>query len=198
MKLNVRQMILTALFAALTAIGAFIKIPLGPVPFTLQFLFSAYAGTLLGAKLGLYSQLLYVGIGLLGIPIFTQGGGISYVFQPTFGYLLGFILSAYLIGKFTEKQEDVTFSRILVACFSGLTVIYLLGTSYLYVIVNYYLGKTMAFTQAVSTGFLPFIIPDLMHSMIIAYTSTKIIPILRREGFIRQPEVLIAELENDS
>ena len=77
MKLTIRQMIFVALFAALTAIGGFIRIPLGPVPFTLQFLFSAYAGVLLGARLGLYSQILYVGIGLLGIPIFTRGGGIS-------------------------------------------------------------------------------------------------------------------------
>lgn len=184
MKLTIRQMIFTALFAALTAIGAFIKIPIGPVPFTLQFLFAAYAGTLLGARLGFYSQILYVGIGLLGIPIFTRGGGITYIFQPTFGYLLGFILSTYLIGKLTEKLNELTFNRMFLAVVSGLLIVYLMGVSYLYLIVNYYLGKVMTFTQALTTGFFFFIVPDLIHSIIVAYTSTKIIPIFRRERLI--------------
>ena len=71
MKLNVKEMILAALFAALTAVGAFIEIPLGPVSFTLQILFTALAGIMLGAKLGALSQIVYVVIGLLGLPIFS-------------------------------------------------------------------------------------------------------------------------------
>jgi biotin transport system substrate-specific component len=67
-----------ALFAALTAIGAFIKIPLPYVPFTLQVLFVFFAGSLLGSERGMQSQLVYVGIGLAGFPVFTQGGGIGY------------------------------------------------------------------------------------------------------------------------
>ena len=72
MRLKTKDMILIALFAALTAIGAFIKIPTPLVPFTLQYLFCAYSGILLGAKHGLYSQLLYLGVGLMGFPVFTQ------------------------------------------------------------------------------------------------------------------------------
>lgn len=85
-----RTITLCGLFAALTAIGAFIKIPLPPplVPFTLQFLFCALAGVLLGSKVGALSQLIYVLVGLVGIPVFTEGSGLHYVVKPTFGYLI--------------------------------------------------------------------------------------------------------------
>ena len=65
------MMLLSALFAALTAVGAFIRLPAGPTSITLQFFFSALAGILLGVKWGAVSQLLYVGLGLLGLPVFT-------------------------------------------------------------------------------------------------------------------------------
>ncbi|KXG78641.1 biotin transporter BioY [Thermotalea metallivorans] len=187
MKLKTRDMILIALFAALTAIGAFIKIynPFNPlVPFTLQFLFCAFAGTLLGARLGLYSQLLYVGIGLMGVPVFTKGGGPSYVFQPTFGYLLGFIFCAWIIGKFTENLKEVKFMKVFLPVVAGLMVIYGIGVPYLYLIVNQYLGKSMSFGAALAAGFTPYILPDLCLSALIAFTSVKVIPSLRRAGYV--------------
>ncbi|MCE5287176.1 MAG: biotin transporter BioY [Pelosinus sp.] len=185
MNLTLREMILVALFAALTAIGAFIQIPTPIVPYTLQFLFCAYSGILLGAKKGLYSQLLYVGIGLLGIPIFVNGGGPTYVLQPTFGFLLGFILCAYVIGKATEKfQASLSFAKLLSSILLGLFIVYLFGVSYLYAIVNLYLHKEMAIMQAIAVGFTPYILPDIILSIIIAYTATRIIPILRRRGLV--------------
>lgn len=186
MKPTLREMILIALFAALTAIGAFIKIPTPLVPYTLQFLFCAYAGVLLGAKNGLYSQALYVGLGLIGIPVFVSGGGPSYVLQPTFGYLIGFIFCAFAIGKSTEIfKENLTFSKLLGAVLFGLFLIYLFGVSYLYAIVNLYLHKEMAIMKAIAVGFTPYIIPDIILSVIIAYTGTRILPILRHRGLIR-------------
>jgi len=87
-KLSTKDIAQIALFAALTAVGAFIRVPLPIVPFTLQTFFVALSGALLGARRGMLAQLLYVAIGLLGVPIFTKGGGIGYVFQPSFGYLV--------------------------------------------------------------------------------------------------------------
>lgn len=72
-----------ALFAALTAVGAFIRIPLGYSSITLQTFFTAMAGCVLGPWYGALSQLVYVALGLVGLPIFTQGGGIGYLMQPT-------------------------------------------------------------------------------------------------------------------
>ena len=86
--IKTRDLIYCALFAALTAIGAFLHFQLFQATITLQFFFTAMAGLLLGAKLGALSQLLYVALGLVGVPIFAAGGGFGYIFNPTFGFLL--------------------------------------------------------------------------------------------------------------
>lgn len=184
MKIKTRDMILIPMFAALTAIGAFIKIPIPMVPFTLQYLFCAYSGVFLGAKFGLYSQLLYVIIGLIGIPIFANGGGPTYIFQPTFGYLLGFILCSYVIGRLTEKLKDITFMKILRPVLLGLFWVYVIGVSYLYMIINIYLGKAMTVKSAIAVGFAPYIVSDLILSVIIAYSAVRVIPILRKTTLI--------------
>ena len=84
-KISTKEMILCALFAALIAIGAFIKVPLPYVPFTMQLMFTTLAGILLGSRLGAMSTGIYIAIGLIGIPVFTKGGGIGYIFQPVQG-----------------------------------------------------------------------------------------------------------------
>ena len=178
------KMVLTALFASLTAVGAFIRIPLPFVPFTLQFLFCAYAGVFLGSKLGLYSQLLYVGIGLAGVPIFTQGGGPGYIFQPTFGYLIGFIFCAYIIGRFTENLNDISFVKIFFPVILGLMVVYAVGVPYLYFISNIYLGETLTVFQAIAAGFLPHILPDIFLSIIVVLTAVRVVPVIKRNGYI--------------
>ena len=101
---NAKNMALCGVFTALIAIGAFIRIPVPVVPFTLQYLFTMLAGLLLGAKLGAAAVALYVGMGLIGFPIFTQGGGFGYVFNPSFGYLVGFIVGAYATGKIAHTE----------------------------------------------------------------------------------------------
>ena len=93
---DTRDMVLFALFTALIAIGAFIRIPVPFCPFTLQLLFTTLAGLLLGSRRGAASVAVYVLLGLVGLPVFTSGGGPSYIFQPTFGYLIGFIGGAWL------------------------------------------------------------------------------------------------------
>ena len=183
MKLTLREMILISIFAALTAIGAFIKIPTPLVPFTFQFLFCAYSGIFLGARNGLYSQLLYVAIGLIGIPIFASGGGPTYILQPTFGYLLGFITCAYVIGHFSQKLAKITFVKILSVTLLGLCFVYLFGVAYLYLIINFYLQKQMAISTAITVGFVPYITADLILSILIALTAVRIVPILKRNGY---------------
>ena len=93
-KLDVQQLVLCATFTALIAIGAFIRIPVPLIPFTLQLFFVTMAGFLLGPKTGTVSAGLYLGLGLVGLPIFAEGGGPTYVLKPTFGYIIGFVLAA--------------------------------------------------------------------------------------------------------
>lgn len=183
MKIKTRDMIIIAMFTALTAIGGFLKIPTQPVPFTLQFLFCAYAGLLLGSKYGFLSQLLYIVIGLAGVPIFAKGGGVSYVFQPTFGYLIGFMLCAYLVGKLTEKMKEVTFIKVFAFSFIGLNLVYLVGIPYLYTMINRVAETPITFMTAIKLGYIPFILQDLIKCILIALTSVRIIPHLRKNGY---------------
>ena len=100
LNINTRNklIILVSAFAALTAVGAYLKIPLPHIPITLQTFFVIMSGNLLGLKFGTLSQFLYLIVGLLGIPVFANGGGPGYIFQPTFGYLLGYPFCALAIG----------------------------------------------------------------------------------------------------
>lgn len=133
------MLVLTALFAALTAIGAFFKIPFALAAISLQFLFTAMAGILLGAGYGALSQGVYVLIGLVGVPIFALGGGFSYVLQPTFGFLLGLIPSAFVIGKLAKRP--LTFWGTALAMLAGLAVLYAIGVPYMALIAKRISGQ---------------------------------------------------------
>ena len=88
--MKTRRLIYISIFAILTAVGARIAVPLPLVPFTLQTMFCMLAGLLLGPKYGAASQAFYMFMGLLGVPVFTGGGGLSSIFMPSFGYVIGF------------------------------------------------------------------------------------------------------------
>lgn len=132
-----KEMCLCALFTALISAGAFIKIPTPLLPVTLQTLFVSLAGILLGGKKGSLSVGVYVLLGLMGLPVFTEGGGLSYILKPTFGYLLGFILGAFITGKIAEKESS--FKNYLFSSFAGMFVIYIVGIAYYFLISRFYL-----------------------------------------------------------
>ena len=104
-KITTKDMIMCALFTALIAVGAFIKVPVPVVPFTLQFLFTMLAGLIMGGRLGAISVGLYAVLGLVGLPIFAEGGGIWYVLKPSFGYIIGFALGSLVTGLMAEKPD---------------------------------------------------------------------------------------------
>ncbi len=158
--MKTRTLILTALFAALTAVGAFLKIPFPLAAITLQFFFTAMAGTLLGKKYGALSQAVYVLLGLVGVPIFALGGGFSYIFQPTFGFLLGLIPAAWVIGSIAKRP--LTFWRSAAAMLAGLAVLYAIGVPYMALIANGYLGKGLTFWQVLKNGMLIYLPGDLL------------------------------------
>lgn len=176
--LPLRNMILCALFTALIAIGAFIKIPVPEVPFTMQFLFANLAGLLLHRRWGAGAALLYVLLGLIGLPIFTKGGGLGYVFQPSFGYLMGFIVGAWLCGFIVERSKAPGFKTFLLAGVANLAVVYTLGVVYLYFIKNVYMGAPMPLSVAVIYGALIFMPGDLFWTLVSAYLGKRLHPVL--------------------
>lgn len=155
-----------SLFASLTAIGAFIKIPLPYVPFTLQVLFVFLSGALLGSKRGMQSQLVYVAIGLAGVPVFTQGGGIGYVLQPTFGYLIGFIAGAFVVGWIAERITNPKTYQFVLANLAGLIVVYLFGVTYLYIALNTWMDVESSWSHVIMVGFLYSIAGDIFIAII--------------------------------
>ena len=155
-----RALLLTSLFAALAAIGAFLRIPVGESSFTLQVLLTCKARVRLGPKYGALSQLVYVLLGLIGLPVFTAGGGFGYVFHPNFGFLLGMIPMAFIIGLLTRK--DASPLRIALACACGTAVLYLVGIPYLWLILNVYMGKGMTFAALIGAYMLPFLLFDAL------------------------------------
>lgn len=133
------SMALCAVFAALLAAGAYIRIPTPFAPITLQAEFAIMAGLILGSRLGAISAALYLIMGILGLPVFAQGGGIGYVFQPTFGYIIGFVIGAYLAGLVVEKSKNGSKTVYFLACLAGLGAIYAAGLVYVWFIRYFYL-----------------------------------------------------------
>jgi len=169
MRITPRRMILIALFAALTAVGAFIRIPMGTLNFTLQVFFCLLAGMLLGPVDGALSQALYILIGLVGIPIFTQGGGPGYVLMPSFGYLLGMIPCAYLVGLIS-RVPDAKLPRMMIGAGAGILSIYIVGVPYLYFMFNAFTGS-MTFTTALWSGMVIFLPMDIAKGVLAALVT---------------------------
>lgn len=152
---TLRPLVLTGAFAALTAVCGFLKIPLGFTFITLQTMMAALAGILLGAKWGAASQGVYLVLGLVGLPIFTQGGGPGYIFQPSFGFLLGFPLTAAVSGLLA--RDSLSPLRLGAAAGVGILAGYVIGTPYMGLILNVYMGKGLDVWTVVKTGCLMYL-----------------------------------------
>jgi len=135
----------TALFTALFVAGAFIKIPLpfSPVPLTLQTFFCTAAAILLGGRRGSLAFLCYVILGLIGLPVFSGGGGIEYVLMPSFGFIIGMAASIPVMSLIA-RRIGVSFAGILFVGMIGAMVIYLFGVPYMYLILKLHMHSEKA------------------------------------------------------
>ncbi|HEX2203873.1 MAG TPA: biotin transporter BioY [Longimicrobium sp.] len=147
-----RRVIGVVAFAAATALGAKIALPIPgtPVPFTFQPLFVLLAGAVLGGRLGAASQALYLAAGLAGLPVFAAGGGAAYLLGPTGGYLMAYPLAAFLAGALADRGAFARLGGLL----AGLAAIYAGGLAWLAV--------QGGFTAAVAWGVAPFVLTDLV------------------------------------
>ena len=175
--LSARELSLVALFAAFTGIGGFIRVPIPFVPLTLQTLMVMFSGVVLGGRLAALSQLVYIMVGLMGIPIFAHGGGPGYILQPTFGYLLGFVCGAYVIGRLTEKRSPLTRSFLCMALVFGTIAIYIPGVSVLYLNLHFIQQQAVSLGTAVKIGCLVVLPGDLIKIGVVLYFG----PLLRQK-----------------
>lgn len=162
---SVRDMTLCALFAALIAIGTFIRIPTPLLPLTLQTLFVVLAGLTLGPRRGAGAVTIYVTAGLVGAPVFTQGGGPGYVLNPTFGYIVAFIAGAWAAGWL--GRPGAGFWRLALAGAAGIAVIYAAGIPYYYFVARYYMGRTLG-AQTLIWTFVLMPLPGDLASCLVA------------------------------
>lgn len=151
---NTYAIVFCALFTGLIAVGAFFRFPFYPVPATLQVTFVLLAGMMLGSKKGAAAAFAYLLVGLTGLPVFALGGGLSYLLQPTFGYIIGFVPGAYITGKIIETSERTSYKNYLGACLVGLSVVYLIGIVYFYFLSRIYLNRQIGLWYLLANGLL--------------------------------------------
>lgn len=158
-----------SLFVALMAIGANIVawVPfmvVGGVPITLQTFFAVLAGLVLGSRLGAMSMTVYMLVGLAGAPIFARfGGGFGSLLSPTFGFILSFILVAYVVGKLTENNR--TLPRYVIAGIIGMTINYVFGTNWMYAAYVLWYGAPEGFSYSMAWAWMVAPLPkDLILS----------------------------------
>lgn len=181
MKLKTKELTTCALFTALIAIGAFIKIdiplPMYTMHFTLQWFFVLMVGFLLGSKLATLSVIVYLCIGLVGVPVFAAGGGPMYIFRPGFGFLLGFVIAAYLIGMITEKIKKNSAIALILPATVGLVAYYTIGAIYFYCMTNFYAATPVSWDIVIVDYCLITVAPDFILCISAAVFSTKLRPL---------------------
>lgn len=177
--MSIYRLSLIPVFAALTAAGAFIRIPMFPVPITCQNLFVVMAGMVLGPRAGAMSQAVYILMGLMGLPVFAGGGGLGYVMKPSFGYLLGF-LAAPVASGFIMGNRAMTFRNVLAASLAGMLVVYLVGVPYLAGYLTFVVHKPDAVALALKTGFAVFLPGDALKCILLAMVMPRLAPALKK------------------
>jgi biotin transporter BioY len=153
-----KDFLLVLSFTFLTAISAKLKIEIGPVPITMQTFAVLLSGALLGAKRGALSQIFYLLGGLAGIPWFARGGGIAYLMSPTFGYIIGFVLAAFVVGFLCERGFDRKVESAILAMLIGNILIYFPGLLWL--------AKFVGWQKVLAVGLYPFIIGDIIKLLL--------------------------------
>lgn len=179
-KMGTQDMVLCGVFTTLIAIGAFIKVPVPVVPFTLQFLFTMLAGLLLGGRKGALSVGVYILLGLAGLPVFAEGGGFWYILKPSFGYLIGFMMAAYVTGRMVERKGRLSTGLVMAVNFLGLFIVYAAGMIYYYVICNYVIDTPIALEPLFLYCFVLAVPGDICLCILAAILTVRVKPVFDR------------------
>ena len=154
-----QQAMLVIAGSILLALSAHIKVPFYPVPVTMQTMIILMIGVTYGSRLGSLTILAYLAEGAMGLPVFAGGAGLAYMAGPTGGYLLGFLVAAFVTGSLAERGWGKTWQTTAAAMVIGNLVIYAFGVTYLSTIVG-------SFDKALQFGLVPFIYGDILKIVI--------------------------------
>jgi biotin transport system substrate-specific component len=167
---------LIALGAALTAGLAQVVIPIWPVPITGQTFAVLFVGTVLGSIRGAISMALYLVVGVLGVPIFANGGSGSLFGSTSGGFVVGFVVAAFVVGFLAEREWDRKVIRTFVSFAAGTAIMYAFGLPWLYVVLTTfpagvlteYFGTTNVLQATLLGGVVPFLIGDTIKAVLAA------------------------------
>ncbi|PGD12072.1 biotin transporter BioY [Bacillus toyonensis] len=189
-RFHVLDLALAAMFVALMAIGANIVswapfLQIAGVPLSMQPFFAILAGLLLGSRLGALSMTVYMLVGVAGAPIFANfKAGFGALLDPTGGFIIAFIIVAYVSGKIVEQKERPTFSTFAIASFTGIILTYIIGTTYMYGAVNFFMGGNMSY-KAAWMIMMWFAVKDIAFTIIGAIIAPRIYYAVRRSAYQR-------------
>ena len=170
------MLVFASLLAALMAAGAFLAIPIGPVPIVLQNMFVFLAGLLLGSRWALASVAVYLLTGALGLPVFAGGlGGIGRIVGPTGGYLIGYLPAVFIIGYISGKgTARIGYDVLAMIC--GTAVLYACGVTWLKILTG------MTWAKTLTVGMYPFLIGDAIKIAAAALIAKALRPVIRVAG----------------
>ncbi|EFI41370.1 biotin transporter BioY [Peptoniphilus sp. oral taxon 386] len=173
MKNKTKSLTKIALLTALICVGSAITIPMNPVPITLQTFFVMMAGVLLTPVEAFLSVFIYILLGLIGLPVFAGfNGGFGTVFTPSFGFIIGFAIGAYVISSIVKNTTDR--KKLLISLLIGQVIFYAIGLPYMYVILNS-LGKAPdSLYTLLSWGLIPFIPGALIKTIAVVIIAPKV------------------------
>ncbi len=177
-----QQTAMASLLVALTSISAWIQLPTLLAPITLQTFFTYLAGNLLIPQYAFLCQLSYVLLGLAGLPVFSSGGGVSYLSHPTFGYILAMPIAALVIATVRTKRSASTWWSKILNITLGAVIIFAIGVFWLYGCSRWLLTKELTLAQILWAGTLPFIPGEAIKIILAAYISTKINRVLKENN----------------
>ncbi len=169
-KNRTHRLALTALCVTLTIVSARISIPIPglSVVFSAQMCVVLCAGLLLGPRYGTLSQAVYLLLGLIGLPVFTLGGGPAYVLRPSFAYLLGFPAAAGVCGWVTRRAPPPSFSRLGCAGLAGVAALYAVALPALWVQARLTAGQLPAMGVFLASYCLAFLPMDVAKAALAA------------------------------
>ncbi|HWJ79037.1 MAG TPA: biotin transporter BioY [Niallia sp.] len=175
-----------ALFVALMAVGANITsfLIIGGVPVTLQTFFALLAGFILGKRLGSLAMLIYMIIGLIGMPIFSGvTGGLFTIAKPSFGFIIAFIPTAYFAGLIVEKKDTIKW--FVISAFIGLFVNYLIGTTWMYIAYKLWFAAPDGFNYSVLWSWMALpLIKDLLFTYVAAVVGMRMNQLVVRKSYL--------------
>ncbi len=167
---KLRDLSFLSLFTALICIGAYIRVPFA-VPVTMQLLFTSTASLTLGRKSAL-SVLLYLFMGIIGLPVFASGGGASSVFALSFGFNIGFLLGAFVSGAISERASSV--KSLAAASAVNVLCVYVCGALYFWLLQNLYFSNPTTISHTLGVCVLPFVLPDIAKCAVSVFLAKRI------------------------